>query len=138
MRIKDRLDDAQILWKNNRLDGAFLNILIAVASASRKKFPKDKFTDKDAFINFIKSFGGPRIKVEYRGECYEMEYIFYKWVRCELVHEGDIPIDIQFFPEENGDGFIVRAGGFPEYTLKLSKNWFWYFFKKVEEFLKSD
>jgi len=53
-----------------------------------------------------------------------IEHIFYKWLRCELVHEGGIPVDIEFMPDKDDIGTLsVRAGGYPEYILKLSHNW---------------
>jgi hypothetical protein len=69
-----------------------------------------------------------RISVEYRGECHPVEHILYKWFRCELVHEGAIPVDIEFMPE---DTIGVRAGGAPEYVLKLTHGWFHHLVRAV-------
>jgi hypothetical protein len=40
---------------------------------------------------------------------------------AELVHEGGLPDDIEFI---NTDSLSVRAGGFPNYVLKISHGWF--------------
>ena len=62
--------------------------------------------------------------VEYRGECQEIEHIFYKWLRCQLVHEGDLPVDLEFTPEDEPNTMSLRAGGAPEYILKIGHGWF--------------
>jgi len=119
MSARARVEDAVLLWNNGRLEGAFLNALIAVAATARRRYPDRK--DRDAFVGFLTDAMSVRLSVEYRGECQPVEYIFYKWLRCELVHEGAIPVDIEFMQE---DGLSVRAGGSPEYVLKLSLGWF--------------
>ncbi len=118
------------LWKNGRFEGALLNALIAIAATARLRYPdRAKISDKDSFEKF---FGESRsdktnvgkINVEFRGECRPIENIFYKWLRCELVHEGGMPADIEFIQSEDKDALMIRAGGAPEYKLKLSDSWF--------------
>lgn len=122
-----RVDDAMFLWDSGRLEGAFLSALVAVAATSRRTFPDRKaISDKRAFETFL---GRRRLfqkiqGVEYRGELHSIQHVFYKWLRCELVHEGGVPIDIEFTPDDGQGGVSVRAGGAPEYILKLSRNWF--------------
>lgn len=53
-----------------------------------------------------------------------IEHIFYKWFRCELVHEGGLPIDIEFMPDDKPGLLSVRAGGSPDFVLKVSEGWF--------------
>jgi hypothetical protein len=43
----------------------------------------------------------PRISVEFRGELGLVERIFYKWMRCELAHDGGLPVDLRF--KENSE-----------------------------------
>lgn len=125
MSIPVRVEDALLLWKHDRLEGAFLNALIAVAATSRRQFPDHKtVSDREAFERFLASAHRVRLSVEYRGECYPVEHIFYKWFRCELVHEGGLPIDIEFMPDSEPGTLSVRAGGAPEYVLKVSHGWF--------------
>src|SRR5882724_2845054 len=100
MSLRDRVEDAMLLWENGRREGAFLVALIAVAATARRRFPdRTLVTDREAFESFVQSAHSVRLSVEYRGECYEIEHIFYKWFRCELVHEGGLPLDIQFIVE---------------------------------------
>ena len=125
MSIKNRIDDAMLLWEQGRFEGALLNVLIAVAATSRLRYPKNEINwDKEAFEKFFNESSNIKTKVEFRGECRPIENIFYKWLRCELVHEGTSPPDIKFVPSKEPNALMIRAGGAPEYTLKLSDNWF--------------
>ncbi|PYP84385.1 MAG: hypothetical protein DMF61_20310 [Blastocatellia bacterium AA13] len=125
MSIRARIDDALFLWDNARLEGAFLSALAAVAGSSRRQFPDRKaVNDRDAFERFLTGAHSVRISVEYQGECHPVEHIFYKWLRCELVHRGAIPVDIQFMTDDDPGTMSVRAGGAPEYVLKISHGWF--------------
>lgn len=125
MSIRARIDDALFLWDNGRLEGAFLSALAAVAASARRQFPDRKAVgDREAFERFLASAHSVRISVEYRGECHPVEHIFYKWLRCELVHEGGIPVDIRFMPDAQPGAMSVRAGGAPDFVLKISHGWF--------------
>jgi hypothetical protein len=64
-----------------------------------------------------------QISVEFRGEQCPIEHLLYKWVRCELMHNAAVPLDIEI-DDQLGPGLTVRAGGAPEYLLKLSPGWF--------------
>jgi hypothetical protein len=46
---------------------------------------------------------------DYRGECHPIEHILYKWFRCELVHEGSLPIDVESMPDDGPGALSVRA-----------------------------
>src|SRR5258705_400020 len=110
MSIRARVEDSLLLWNSGRLEGAFLNALIAVAGTARRRYPKrGPGEDREAFVGFLKSAHSVRISVEYRGECLPVEFIFYKWIRCELVHEGELPVDIEFLPDSEPGSFTVRA-----------------------------
>lgn len=119
--IGNRIDDALFLWKNGRKEGAFLAALIAVAATARLRYPKMK--DRECFEKFLRDTHLPVLRVEYRGERHPFEYIFYKWLRCQLVHEGGLPVDIQFMTEDTQGSMSVRAGGAPEYILKIGDGW---------------
>ncbi len=93
MSIRHRVEDALFLWENGRLEGAFLNILVAVAASSKLRFPRKK--DKVSFEKFLEESTTVKLSVEFRGQLYPIEHILYKWFRCELLHEGQIPIDVQ-------------------------------------------
>lgn len=124
MSIQNRINDAIFLWENNHFEGAFLSVLVAVAATSRREYPKSEYTDRQAFENFLNQGVFKRISVEYRGECYPTFQIFYKWFRCELVHDRGLPIDIEFMPDTTPGTVSIRAGGAPDYVLKVSYGWF--------------
>ena len=65
-----------------------------------------------------------RISVEYRGEQWPLEQIFYKWFRCEIVHQGGLPVDVLVLEDTDPGELSVRAGGAPEYVLLVSPGWF--------------
>lgn len=125
MSVRLRVDDAKFLWAGGRREGAFLSALVAAAATSRRRFPDRRaVSDGEAFELFVRAAHSVRLAVEYRGECHSIEHIFYKWFRCALVHEGGLPIDIEFMEPEEDAILSVRAGGYPEYVLKVSENWF--------------
>ena len=125
MSLRTRIEDATFLWQHGHREGAFLSALVAVAATARRRFPDRKaIGDREAFERFLSSAHSVRLSVEYRGEAHPIEHIFYKWLRCELVHEGGLPIDIEFMPDPEPGVLGVRAGGSPEYILKLSNGWF--------------
>ena len=131
MSIRDRVEDAELLGAHNRYEGAFLSALSAVAATARLRYPDRKAVkDGDAFKQFLERSPG-WLNVEFRGECHSVEHIFYKWLRCELVHEGGLPVGIQFMPDTTPGALSVRAGGKPEYILKLSYSWFHYLLSAV-------
>jgi hypothetical protein len=123
MSIQNRLEDAQLLWSAGRLEGAFVSVLIAVAGAARRTFPNQK-GDRQAFEDFLRQGWFERISVEYRGEIHPVYHIFYKWFRCELIHEGALAIDVEFMSDPEPGVPSIRAGGAPDYILKVSKRWF--------------
>ena len=120
--IRSRTDDAILLWEKGRQEGAFLSALIAVAATARLRYPQAK--DREAFEQFLRDSHTVKLSVEYRGECHPIEHVLYKWLRCQLVHEGRIPIDIQFMEDVQPGSMSVRAGGAPQYILKIGTGWF--------------
>lgn len=54
---------------------------------------------------------GLRISVEFRGELHSLERVFYKWMRCELVHDGGLPVDLQFNEDAEPDELSVCLHG---------------------------
>jgi hypothetical protein len=123
MSIRTRLEDAVFLWRNDRKEGALLSLLVAVAATSRKRFPSKHVRDVDAFERFVASAHPFRLSVEFRGELHPIEHVLYKWLRCELVHEGVMPVDIEFTPTVEPGVLSVRAGGTPTFVLLLSESW---------------
>jgi hypothetical protein len=112
MSVKERLDDARILYDNNRREGALLSVLIAVAATSRKRYPQRTLTDRDAFTRFVgeEMLTITRVvqnfNVNYRGQMRPLQDFLYKFVRCQLAHEAELPADIIFVP---GSGLQVSV-----------------------------
>ena len=124
MSIVDRLADADLLWRYGRREGALLIVLVAVAATAQRTFPGIK-GDRAAFEAFMRTTNDWTIAVEHRGEAVDIDHLFYKWMRCELVHKGSLPPDVRIdenFPDPMACG--VRAGGEPEYTVLLSPGWY--------------
>lgn len=125
MSIRQRIEDAMLLWGSGRREGALLCALVAVAATSRLRFPDRKAVrDSEAFETFLTSAHPVRLSVEYRSELHSVERIFYKWLRCELVHEGGLPADIEFMPDPEPGVLSIRAGGAPHFVLRVSTGWF--------------
>lgn len=125
MSIVSCLEDAHVLWKQERYEGAFLLVLVAVAATSRRLHPDHKkVSDRQAFEAVLKQGWFERISVEYADECLPVYQIFYKYFRCNLVHEGGLPIDIEFLHNLEPAAMVLRAGGLPEKVLKISPGWF--------------
>jgi hypothetical protein len=115
MSIKERIKDADILFNLGRKEGALVLILAAVAGTSRKRYPKDKFKDDDAFKKFVSeemSKYAPgwkkdtNVKIKIQGRKLWMPHELYKFVRCELFHEAELP-DFISFKGENGFNVTV-------------------------------
>jgi hypothetical protein len=136
MSIADRIADAKLLWDNEHHEGAFLCVLVATAATARKRFPGD--TDKTAFIKFVENSTKVRMGLEYKGELQSIEFIFYKFMRCQLVHEGELPPDIKFSQEMEPGQMSARAGGAPEYILKIGKGWYFHLVHAVKTAPEND
>lgn len=117
--IIKRLEDSRSLLLSKRFEGSLLVTLVAVAASSKLENPG--LNDKDAFVSYLEGSIVSRVSAEFRGEVHSLSYILYKWLRCNLVHEADIPPDINFV-KSSDDGLFVRAGGAPSYTLLISEN----------------
>lgn len=118
----ERVGDALLLWNQGRREGAFLLAIVAVIVRARRAYPDDR--EGDAFRCYVESRLGPRLSIEYRGAQWPIERLFYTWFRCEIVHQGGLPVDIRFMDGEGADSLAVRAGGAPEYVVLVSPAWF--------------
>ncbi len=124
-----------MLWCAGRKESAFVLVLIAVAATSRKRFPKP-ISDRDAFKRFVLSVmdtitGGPKYNVAFpfKGVKTPLEDILYHHLRCQLVHEGEMPESIVFTAPVRGKGKsfnVLRLNdplGFPEgWVLNLLRS----------------
>lgn len=120
MTAEDRLVDAQHLWAAGRREGALLSIMVVVAASARRAYPD--LSDRDAFVTYLTSHHARTISVEFRGELWDLDALFYKWLRCELVHEAGFLVDIRI--HDALGGLEIRAGGAPGYLLLIAPGWF--------------
>jgi hypothetical protein len=111
MSIRARIEDAQFLLTVGRREGAFIQVLIAAAATSKKRYGRAKWDDADAFKNFIYDelgviTNGPKYGVAFpfKGANTPLEDIFYYHLRCQLVHEGEMPETIVFTEPVREDG----------------------------------
>ena len=124
MTIRERLEDADLLWRNGRFQGALLSVLVAASATARHSAPR-RTGDRAAFVAFMKSTHAWTISIEYRGAQVDMDNLLYTWMRCELVHTGALPADIRFDSElADPTECVVRAGGAPGYTVLISHGWY--------------
>jgi hypothetical protein len=120
--IHRRVEDANVLWRLDRREGAFILALVAVGAAARRAHPA--LHDQAAFETYLLSQRSWRISVEYRGEQIPVETVLYKLLRCQLVHEAGMAADLEFLDGVPDDDLVLRAGGAPEHVLKVSPGWF--------------
>ena len=133
MPILDRVTDAEVLWREGRREGALLIALAAVAATARRRYTKG--SDRDAFERFLHDASSVRLSLEFRGEVHTVEHILYKWLRCELVHEGGLPPDVAVVPDPpdlRPGGRWARAGGAPDYRVLFSEAWFYFLLHAVQ------
>ena len=127
MSISQQVDDAKFLAQNNRHLGALTTLMLAVAASSRLCFPKgtksidnptEIMGDREAFTQFLggriktilftdpsrpqsgPQYGTSGISVSFKGKQYDVAFLLYKYYRCELVHEAELPQDVEFIPPD--------------------------------------
>lgn len=123
MGIVERVEDAELLWSAGRMEGALLQALVAVDATARRKFPSEP-SGRRRFERVLREARLWRLSVEFRGKQVPVEELLYRWVRCELVHDGELPVDLVVLDNFEPHDLAVRAGGKPEYQVRLSPGWF--------------
>jgi hypothetical protein len=121
MGIRKRIEDAELLWHAGHAEGGLLMALIAVSATARRKYPKQN--DREGFEQLLLDARRWRLSLEFRGGQMPIEQLLWKWLRCELVHEGQLPVDIKLMPVAGHSDLTARAGGAPAYELLLSETW---------------
>ena len=126
MSVRERLEDAKILWDKGRKQGAWIQVLIAAAATSRLRYPAKK--DGDAFREFIREVtptivsgvapaipGG--VRVIFNAETPDqmpLDQVLYKHLRCNLLHEAVMPPDVRLSESRvNGKMVADLHGGTP-------------------------
>ena len=134
MSVKDLLDDAKALWDSGRMNSAFALILIAFAATARLRYPKP-MRDSESFKRFIRdelsTILGTRdtsLSLPFKGAPTPVEDILYHELRCQLIHEGELPDSIVFTPKTLRDGApydvitITDPFGMPEgWVLNMAR-----------------
>ncbi len=124
--------DAQILSDHCRYEGALLVALLAVQATARKAHPRKR--DREAFEEFLRGAHTTSVSVEYRGSLVDVDHLFWKWLRCELVHTGSLPVDLRIDCGFADPGhLVIRAGGHPDFTVLITPGWFRLFIRAVIE-----
>ncbi|HKR59487.1 MAG TPA: hypothetical protein VJS64_07110 [Pyrinomonadaceae bacterium] len=117
--IVRRIQKAEKDYAEGDYENALIQALIAVAATSAARYPN--LGDRVRFEKFLAKDFGPNlganfaikdgfIKVPYKGQQQQVEHIFYKFLRCELLHEADVPPDIEFVDPTTGILFTSRDG----------------------------
>ena len=121
MGIRKRVEDAEHLWHAGRPEGGLLMALVAVSATARRKYPDHR--DGEGFEQLLLDARRWRLSLEFRGSQVPVERLLWKWLRCELVHEAGLPVDIKLMPIDPSGDLSARAGGAPSYELLLSGAW---------------
>ena len=146
MSVRERLEDAMVLWEHGRREGAWIQVLIAAAATSRVRFPNKK--DGEAFKAFIRQITptifdgsipplprGPIVRFGTGGgKSIMLEEILYRLFRCNLLHEAELHPDVSFSDFRIvGDEVVSELGmGTP---LKIPVVWVMNLAKAVAEAL---
>jgi len=111
MSVRERLEDARVLTANDCPEGAFIQVLIAAAATSRKRYPKNEWDDNESFRNFIYDEMGVitgvakyGVVLPFQGRDTPLEDILYSHLRCQLLHEGAMPHSIVFTEPQLEEG----------------------------------
>ncbi|WP_223532119.1 hypothetical protein [Pseudomonas sp. BF-R-30] len=133
MTISQQVDDAKFLIAQGRHIGALTILSLAVAASSRKVFPakvtkslrnNDVMRDEEAFtlflggrirrivqnVNIGPEFCASGFTVMFKGEPKAVEYLIYKYYRNGLVHEADLPEDVEFVESQPGGATFANNG----------------------------
>ena len=121
MSLKERVEDAVVLWKQGRKQGAWVLTLIAAAATARKRYPRP-IRDRESLTSFIHDitptliYGKPSVGKQPTiifGDR-PIEEIIYVDMRCKLVHEGEIEGSVVLDELRMVDGSVrgtMRVGG---------------------------
>jgi hypothetical protein len=137
MSIREQIEDVKFLVEHRRYVGALTVLTLAVAASSKKIFPngtmsirnpKDKMRDEEAFTLFLgdrlhrillgslgqQMFANSGQLIPFKDKKFDLAYILYKYYRCALVHDGELPEDVEFAdpPADQSHGINFSNGGY--------------------------
>jgi hypothetical protein len=113
--VQARIEDAGVLADAGRYEGALLMLLVAVAATSRKRYPRGtgsmkhsgkQMGDREAFTTFLRDEMWRLVRehddsIHFSGQKRPIEAFLYEILRCKLVHEGHVPVDL--YPMRDSD-----------------------------------
>jgi hypothetical protein len=120
MSVRERLEDARLLWEGGRKEGAWIQVLIAAAATSRIRFPSKG--NGEAFRSFIREVaptildgnapavpGGISINFydQVRGDGVSLDKLFYSHLRCNLVHEAVLADEVRLCESRVEEGRLI-------------------------------
>jgi hypothetical protein len=115
MTVRNRLEDARILLGSGSRDGAFIQVLVAAAATSKKRYPHSTYQDNVPFKSFIYDemgviTGGPKFGVvlPFEGKDTPLEDILYIHFRNSFVHEAEKSHSVAYTETEYEDGNAVH------------------------------
>jgi hypothetical protein len=135
MSIRERLEDAMILWEQERKEGAWALVLIAAAATARKRYPLP-MKDNESFKQFIRDIQGTIILGQFPVApmaqivfgTVPIEDMIYKHMRCNLVHEGELHTSVALSESKIVNGLLgaeLRVGAVNEipdfWVINLAK-----------------
>ncbi|AOE78726.1 hypothetical protein A7318_09090 [Pseudomonas lurida] len=131
MSISQQIEDAKFLIESGRHLGALTLIILAIAGSSRKTLPQGTLSlknlkkngepelmrDAEAFILFLGGrlkkemfgvrssvdYGGPAFGIRYKDKDVDLGECLYKYYRCSLIHESELPTGVDFVESLGGD-----------------------------------
>jgi hypothetical protein len=101
MSVRERVLEAEVLWKSNKKEGAWIQAMIATAATARKRYPRP-ISDSQSFKQFVKDIswtifsGLPKSPNLQSGQVLfvlgerSFEDILYKDFRCAWIHEAGL------------------------------------------------
>ena len=125
MSIPERLADAELLLRHGRNDGALLSVLVAIGATSRKRYPNDTKSDREAFCTFLEAElkrhrfmhvaflmgqpasptpppAHPAFEEWHKQNLMPLAHVFYKLCRNGLCHQAELDPRVHFI-----DGPVV-------------------------------
>jgi hypothetical protein len=130
MSIRALVEDAQDLWQRGRQESAFALTMIAFAATARRRYPRSLMPDNKAFKTFIRdeqpkilgTSDTGQILIPVGGRGMTLEDILYRRLRCELLHEGEMPEEIVFTPSRVQEGELAYCIALTD-PLELPEAW---------------
>lgn len=143
-----RIVAASKLWDDGLKEDSAALIFIAAAAVSRLRYPRDKYTDRESFLRFVrdeiatitcgatlKTFSFPKTTSlpGIRSETdVPLEEVFYATWRCVLIHEARWPQEVYLTETRLGSDYPTYIDITTDGRLGLPEQWILGFARAVE------